>query len=202
MAKVSNVSFLGPILEKTAFEMMLEKKPLPKRVLYGGIMRLDSVFLSIDEKKGAEFKFGDVAAAQKKTEVKMSSSDLFGDFKFIPPFRERGLRGASAPRMDQGERARDFAIEGALSEREVVIRPPSPPLVPKRIEAGQDSYTVGLKISVSSAGKVEDVVLSASSGYPDIDLAAINYIKGFYFSPVKGKDTLTWGKMSLNLKSS
>lgn len=185
-SKLSNVSFLGPILEKTAFEMMLEKRPASKRTLYSESMPLNNIFLSPEEKTLlGELKVGDFFLIEKKDEVKVSANDLFGDFKVTPPLYT----------YDE-----DFFIEDSLANREILFKPEMP-LVARRIESRQESFIVELKFKVSSNGRVEEAVLLASSGYPDVDLAAINYIKAFQFSPLNKEDGPVWDKVKLNLKS-
>ena len=201
--KISNISFLGPILEKTAFEMMLEKKIQFKRTSYKDIMNLNNVFLSRNERMPDSPKFDNSFLETKEEKVKVSANDLFGDFKVIPPFLQNGL-AAVQERVPQAlsisPYGGDFLLEGPLSKREILFKP-EVPVIAKRIEVGQESFAVELKFKASASGKIEEVALLASSGYPDVDMAAINYIKGFQFSPVSSPEKYEWNKVKLNLKS-
>lgn len=200
--KISNVSFLGPILEKTAFELMLEKKAQFKQTSYRDIMNLNNVFLSHNEGALDKMKLDNSFLKTEGDEANVSANDLFGNFKVVPPFFQASLAGQETPPQQppiyaHGE---DLVIEGPLASTEILFKPEAP-VVTKRIEVGQESFAVELKFKSSSAGKVEEAVLSASSGYPDVDMAAINYIKGFQFSVPDAGDSRRWNKVKLNLKS-
>lgn len=200
IAKASSVSFLGPILEKTAFELMLERKIPTRRTSYREPMYFDGTFLTKDEKGIDKLKFDNYFLTGKREEIKPNAKDLFGDFKFTPSFSQGTLNKPSAkgPRLEGG--GDGLFIEGPLAKREILFKPELPVLA-KRIEPGQESFVVELKFKVSSKGSVDEVLLLASSGYPDVDMAAIGYIKGFQFSPLSRQDTPLWDKIRLTLKT-
>lgn len=204
MAKVSAISFLGPLLEKTAFELMLDRKAEPKKFLYGEPMRLGNTVLI----KGEEIlldkpQFEGDFLARKDEKAGVSAHDLFGTFKIMPPLWPSSIGGAQAKDVlkplsvvrDNGR----LTIEGPLADREILFEPEAPIIV-KRVESNQDSFIVELKCAVSPGGKVEEAGLLASSGYPDIDLAAINYLKGFQFSSTRETTKQMRGTVKLNLK--
>lgn len=207
MAKTSTVSFLGPLLEKTAFELMLEQKIPTRQVLFTQPMYPKTNLLSYNEKGLNGLKFDTVFSTPKTEDIEINTRELFGDFKFTPSFQQAGLDiGRERTKQDlftQREQE-NFFIEGPLANREILFKPELP-AIPKRVEEGQDSFVVELKFELLPDGRVGDVCLLASSGYPDIDLIAINYVTGFKFSPLDSgaglKEKSVRGKIRLNLKS-
>lgn len=196
MAKVSTVSFLGPLLEKTAFEIMVDKNRPSKQTAYKRSMYFENSFL--DHRGGnLSLKFKDVAAPQKEEAAKITGKEFLDSPKITPPFLIPNLT-QPAGRTGQG----DFFIEGPLSEREV-LSSPKLPVMSKRVEQGQRDFSVKLKVKVRPEGDVADASLLASSGYPDVDMAAINYMKGVRFSPMGSslKGSLMGGEVKLSLKS-
>ncbi|MDD5449200.1 MAG: energy transducer TonB [Candidatus Omnitrophica bacterium] len=205
MHRISNVSFLGPILEKTAFELMLEKKSrFEQDPSYRDIMNLSDVSLSGNEVGFDKLKFIEPSLKPATDNETMSANDLFGTFKITPPFIEAAKEPMEPGEAQEGavyKSEEDLAIEGPLAQSEILFKPDAPAIT-KRIEEGQESFTVELRFKASAAGNVEEAVLLVSSGYADVDMAAINYIKGFKFSAPSSEDAnVGWNKVRLRLKS-
>jgi hypothetical protein len=203
MAKVSKVSFLGPILEKTAFDLMLNKKARPRRASYTESMRLDDAFLAHEEKGLDGLKFDNPFLQIVREDTSMSVGDLFGNFKVTPPFKQLILENrqekATQP-SSPGTRNENFVIEGPFASREILFKPDLP-IITKKFDVSEESFMVELKFEVAPGGKIKEVLLLASSGYPDVDLTAINYIKGFQFSSLSSTGESVWGKLRLWLKT-
>jgi len=208
MSTISNVSFLGPLLEKTAFELMLDKNSRPKQATYREPMFFNNAFLMHEESRIGKTKFDGFALKGQADSAGVSASDLFGGYKIIPAFSMKASTNeqkASPPpaRLAGGSAAKGdntFLIEGPLAQREIVLRPEAP-VAAKRVGVEQKNFFVELKVKVAGDGKVEQADLLASSGYPDIDLAAINYIKGFQFSAADINSQAVWDKVKLSIKS-
>lgn len=204
MSKTSTVSFLGPILEKTAFEMMLPKKSPSRHPLYRKHMHVDDSLLASTRTGVEKVRFESFFTQDKRKGLRVSAKDLFGQFKFIPPFRRTGVdvqqRGT---RTRQDAWQKDIFIEGPLADQEILFKPELPAIA-QQLDRGQDSFSVELRFKVIPDGTVDDVSLLASSGYPDIDLVAISYIKGFRFSPLasgRKPKRPVWSNVKLNLEA-
>ncbi len=201
MSTISNVSFLGPLLEKTAFELMLDKNSRPKQATYQEPMFSNNAFLMHEEGRIGKTKFNGFALKGQADPAEVSANDLFGGYKIIPAFSMKistNEQKASPPSTAKGDDT--FSIEGPLAQRDIVLKPEAP-VAAKRVGVEQKNFFVELKIKVAGDGKVEQADLLASSGYPDIDLAAINYIKGFRFSSGDINGQAVWDKIKMSIKS-
>lgn len=201
MSTISNVSFLGPLLEKTAFELMLDKNVQPKQVSYQEPMFINNAFLTHEDDRIGRARFNDFSLKTRTDQAEVSANDLFGGYKIMPtfsmkaPMPERKAASVAAASTDEA-----FQIEGLLARREIILKPEAP-VAAKRVGAEQKNFFVELKVKVTGDGKVEQADLLASSGYPDIDLAAINYVKGFQFSTIEAGGGTVWDKVKLSIKS-
>ncbi len=187
--RVYTVSFLGPILEKTAFEIMIDKNMDSEHEASGRPMYFSH----------SSPRFTDPLIAGGKRDVIQigSGGAALESFKISPPFQHTDVQIKQAQ-----QNQKDFLIEGPLARREILFKPQAP-VVPERLGLRQESFIVEVKIEVPAAGNVDKTTLLASSGYPDIDLAAIKYVKGLKFSP-RGPEAPSapeGGKIKINLKS-
>lgn len=201
MSTISNVSFLGPLLEKTAFELMLDKNSQPKQATYQEPMFFNNAFLMHEEGRPGKTKFNGFSLKGQADPAEVSANDLFGGYKIIPEFSTKAsINEQKAPPPPAAKRDDAFLIEGPLARREIILMPEAP-VAAKRVGVEQKNFFVELKVKVAGDGKVERADLLASSGYPDIDLAAINYIKGFQFSAADINGQAVWDKVKLSIKS-
>ena len=175
---LTSVSFLGPILEETALQIMLVNKPVAVTTDYQHALKYTH---SISEKRGSPFGgYAEDAAAGKESaraEDKISSALArpFQSAKKAPA----AIRRARRPRPPVKASG---SISGALAEREVIYKPGKPKL-PSWIDASA-SYMLELELSVSTQGEVNEVVPVVSSGNPEVDLLGIRYIKAWKFVPL------------------
>lgn len=201
MSTISNVSFLGPLLEKTAFELMLDKNSRPRGTSYQEPMISNNAFLTHEDSGLVKLKFSGFSLKAQKDEAEISAHDLFGDFKVTPDI---SMKGAGLERKSDVSPApadnQAFLIEGPLSRREIAFKPEMP-VVQRRVGVEQKNFIVELKIKAAGSGQVEEAALLVSSGYPDVDLAAINYIKGVKFSEADTDGGPVWDKVKLNIRA-
>jgi TonB family protein len=198
LAKTSAVSFLGPLLEKSAFEIMVEQQPQSRRTSFAQPFYSDGAAAIGLKREGAGLRFDKVFGLAPKAR-EPQTTELFGNSKIVPIFKQAQQTREDAAPAD----SKDFYIKGPLEGREIIFRP-AYPTVPRRVEGQmQDVFGVELKFTVAPDGAVTDASLLASSGYPDIDLAAINYVKAFKFLPQgqTGAGEGQTGAIRLNLKS-
>ncbi|MFH1848273.1 MAG: energy transducer TonB [Candidatus Omnitrophota bacterium] len=196
IAKTSTISFLGPLFEKTAFELMLDDANPIFRADYP---RLPVASGALKMTHGSSSMAGPLSVYTprlKERGFKQKIRDMLGGFKLVPEYVPK-----SVGREDRAEGDRPFRIEGSASGREILFVPDAPD-VNKRTDQAIRIFSVELKFSVDPSGKVESAEPIASSGYPDVDLAAIRYLKGFQFAPSEPKeDGAISGRIKLNLKS-
>jgi TonB family protein len=206
IAKPSTVSFLGPILEKTAFEIMLGQKSGRNE---DGRKAVGDVNKALFDDSGAELskldrvRFGAGSAGSDKEALKVNNKELFGDFKFAPQFRS-GISGAELKKeklafLTSGE---GISIEGPLASQEISLKPEMP-VIARRIDQDEELFTIRLKIKISKNGEVDNIALLASSGDPAVDLAVMNYVEKFRFAPLSqtAKTAADWGIMKIKVKS-
>ncbi|MCX5715797.1 MAG: hypothetical protein NTV07_02840 [Candidatus Omnitrophica bacterium] len=199
-ARTYTVSFLGPILEKTAFDMMLHKGlPAKDSALYGQPLHFDegktaSAAADLLVKKAEPFAFGDGGVSGAGNISMLEESKVFPAFQHT----EDIIAEEEKPSPD------NFKIEGPAAKREMLFAPKAP-VVSRRIDQQQESFMVKLKMKIATSGSVKEAGLLVSSGYPDIDLAAINYCKKFQFAAVNAAAgtgaEAEWNTVSVRLKS-
>lgn len=204
LARTSTVSFLGPILGKTAFEMMVDQQPRLKGTSFTQPFYSNSGVIAPAAGAADRLRFDKVFGPVKKAGG-AGTKELFGNSKIVPSFKQV----ESAPAVENKAMLQDnsgLSIKGPLAGREIIFRP-APPALQRRVEAAdQDSFGIELRLTVLPDGAVSEASLLASSGYPDIDLEAINYVKTFKFLPVTpgeagSKSAAQTGTLRLDLKS-
>jgi len=192
--RVYTVSFLGPILEKTAFELMFDEKArsenaqLRQPLDLGGGGGSAAVYAGGE---GVAVRFESLFPKSSPQPSDAGAYELSDDFKFLPP------AGAFGHAIQEARGSGDIR-----EDREVVFKPVLP-TVPRRTDLNRETFAVGLKFKVLPSGAVDDVMLVASSGYPDIDIAAIDYVKGTRYAPLDSgvEQQPMWYTRKVNLKS-
>ena len=189
----SGISFLGPILDKTAFDMIMEDRPDFIDTTY----RLPSLFL--DSLMLLELPSGDeefdrgIISVPNKEKAYVSLRDLMGEVKKTPTYLREPF--SSVPR-----KMTPSGLEGPVSARAVLFKPELPKL-PQMFDVRDRQFSIKLKFYVLPDGKVESAEPVLSSGYPDIDLQGIRYIKNWQFEPKAGSAEREWGIVHLKLET-
>lgn len=168
----TQVDFLGPILGKTAFDIMLERSD-PYNFSYQNKDIPDPrMFLEINNEKQDISGLGSVKAYEKYFESVFNSS-LLAD-KAIPDiFLKRNF-------LEQDEQYYGKRI----SERKVIYKPDLPS-VDKGVYGTNNSFIIKIKLMVSAAGNVKIAEPVNTSGFPEIDMMAIKYSRGWMFEPAR-----------------
>ncbi|MBL7156926.1 MAG: energy transducer TonB [Candidatus Omnitrophica bacterium] len=186
---------MGPILEKTAFDLMVEgAKPQAETLYARSTLFIDNIYL---KPKGPERKvlkeFVGDAVLDRFVFV---LSDYVKNKKEIPLYAEEDMRIADF-RTGGGISP---AIEGPASEREIIFSPEEL-TVPRGLYDDTEGYVVKLKFFLSNNGIVREIEPVASSGYPEIDLRAIEFLKKWRFSPLSmvEKDKSIWGIVTIKV---
>lgn len=190
------VDFLGPILEKTAFDLMVEGvKPQTETLYARSTLFADGACLKPRGPRRKVLRMLIPGAINKKTPL--SVRDYLEEAKEIPGYFTEDIKAAY---VKSRSRAWAFLIEGPAAEREIIFKP-KPLTVPHGLYGDRDEYIIRLKFFVSDNGLVYEVEPVISSGYPEVDLRAIRYLKGWRFSPLypTGENGTAWGIVTVRV---
>lgn len=192
--ELASVSFLGPILEKTALDIMMANKPVAVVTNYESDLKGGRQIRGV---KGERLEPADIVKndINKRTEDKMNRAFglPFREVKDIPNIT-KNLKKAP---VTQGA-VRDNDISGPIADRDVFYKPPKPPL-PEWIN-GSMPFNLELKFFVTAQGDVKEVIPVVSSGNAEIDLLGIRYLKGWKFTPAAlGANEEEWGRIKIVL---
>ena len=178
------VDFLGPILEKTAFEIMAEEVKVQAETLYSSsaCFFLDRVYLKAQGPKRKILK--EFIPDGVFNRFGFSAQDHIGDAKETPMYfaEDRRMVVPPAGSTGRGEMATPTLIEGPARRREIIFKP-RVPVVPRGRYGNAEGYSVKLKFCLLPNGVVRYAEPVTSSGYPRIDLEAVKFLKGWRFSP-------------------
>jgi len=190
------IGFLGPILEKTAFDLMAEEVTPHSEIGYArSTLFLDKVCLKPrgpGRKVLKEFTPG--AAIE---ELNFSLRDYVKDTKEIPRYMVGYMKSTHPDLQETSFRP---SMEGPAAKIEIIFRPEFL-TVPRGIYGDPEEYAVKLKFLVSTSGLVYDVEPVISSGYPEIDMQATKFLKKWRFLPQGpgGAIRPTWGAVAVKV---
>jgi TonB family protein len=194
--ELTSVSFLGPILEKTALEIILVNKPVAVTTSYQRGLKYRHSF----DKEAKIYLRGEVRdgakehiSAHSENKIDKLLGMAFSEDKEIPNIT--GERSPQHVRMkSSGE------IIGPIAEREVIYKPRKPQL-PSWVTSSVP-FTLELEFLVSAQGEVKKVVPVVSSGDPEVDLLGVRYLKSWKFVPLaQGFDGEQSGRIKLTFKT-
>lgn len=190
------VNFLGPILEKTAFDLMAGGARRPAEISYRYSPLVVDRF-SLDVRGPQKVLVDKTFPVFIEERFYFSLKGYFAETKTVP----KDFFGEETAGYVKPEKA-DFAfIEGPAASRKILHRP-SPPKLSRDVYRGAGDFTVKLKFYLSGEGMVERAEPVVSSGYPEADLACIRYLKSWQFAPVSmmKADKMQTGEVSITLK--
>jgi hypothetical protein len=167
----TRVDFLGPILEKTAFDIMLESaNPVVKTSYSWGPIPFKSIYLK------ASFP-GKITVAHgfpQHLEKSMDSTilDALTGYKAVPDFyldlKEESLK--------QGD---------LRTGKRKIIYAPEPPFFVKGLYGDDETILVKVRALVSPEGNVKKTEPVTTTGYPQLDILAIKFVRSWIFEPKK-----------------
>ena len=184
------VGFLGPILEKTAFDLMVEEVTPQAETLYSrSTLFMDKVYLK---------PLGPRRRVLRKSVFSLRA--YAKDTKEIPRYIDEAIRATYTSTKSGSGRA-PASLEGPAREREIVFKPKRLTVL-RGLYDDCPEYRVRLKFFVSSDGIVYNPKLLVSSGYPEVDLVAIRFLKRWRFSPlsfVEKDKSPPWGILAVKV---
>lgn len=172
------VDFLGPILEKTAFDLMVDQAIPKSETLYSSSVLLsESTYL---KPRGPRRRIPEVPRPVVMSKRFGFIRDHGRDKKEIPRYIAENIKNfVSKPDKEQLL----LAVAGPARKREIIFKPKAL-AIPRGLYGDQEDYRLELKFFVASNGIVYDATPAVSSGYPEIDLEAIRFLKRWRFSPL------------------
>ena len=169
----TRVEFLGPILGKTAFDLVHETTGSPHRFAYSEIpgtsfreetdLRLEKKFFSLTEEKNLP-----EPDLKKTTRPFLRASKLLPQFMLDTP----GLGAAMST-----DRSTVFKEK---SDRIVLYRP-EPPTVYKNMYGDNRIYALKVNALISREGRIRLMEPITTTGYPEVDVMGLKYLKGWLF---------------------
>ncbi|MEA3329021.1 MAG: hypothetical protein U9Q08_04810 [Candidatus Omnitrophota bacterium] len=190
LKKYPAISFLGPILEETAFRRGLkiglpEAVKVPLRKLFSDKLNLRS-----------QFSNDQIRARGKKRIVTRQQAGSPDKHVLVESFDNLRQDSQNAP--DYLPRVR---LQGPVENRAVLYNPPLPSLPDWASQEGL-RFDLKIKFWVSSQGVVKHAKPEISCGYPELDLLGIRYISKWRFG-VLGSDFQQagqWGIAKISLE--
>ena len=151
------VDFLGPILGKTAFDLMVEEATPQAETLYAkSTLFMDRVYLKPE-------------GPRRKVLKEFKPRGFLNRFAFLKNFmknkKETPLHVAEGMRPSYekaGKKELPLTLEGPAGEREIIFKP-EPPRVPRGLYGDAREYRVRLKFFVSADGITYDLKPGRSS---------------------------------------
>ncbi len=185
------ITFLGPILEETAFRRGLAKA--------SEFIEIPARKSLISDEPTLEIKLPEYRISREKDKYRLGRKELTRSqepyllVKEVPRPIPSELKANSIPIP--------FKIEGPVRDR-VVANRPSLPALPEWAKARTLKFAMKLKFWVSPEGIVGEVEPQVSSGYPEIDLLGMRYMYKWRFQPLPSTvdQARQWGVISLKLK--
>lgn len=175
---LSSVSFLGPILEETALQIMLVNKPVAVTTRYQHSLKYTHRIVEKedtplrDESRDYAKRY---VSANAEESIGSSLGVSFRKMKEVPNIVKGMSKDATHPQSPS-------ALSGDIVEREIIYKPKKPKL-PSWITA-KVPFVVELDFCVSSQGEVKEIVPAVSSGNPEVDLLGIRYLNSWKFAPL------------------
>ena len=127
----------------------------------------------------------------------------------LEPVRQRSSDEKAAPTPEQSNNPNNRTIEQFLQapQQARIDAPPRPkrsirPVYPKGARQRGEQGEVTLEIRVNAEGSVDEVKVVASSGFPELDAAALKAAKAAKFTPARsGRDAVaSTARLKLNFK--
>lgn len=170
----TRVDFLGSILKKTAFDMMIEEATPGMSAVYG----YDAFFSTHDRYLDVVMPKLASGLPEFPVYAENSMEDLVSGFltgdKAVPDFT-RGSEG-----FGSGLYGFEQDVPGSITARKVIYRPEVPHLM-SGLYDGKISFRVKMRVLVGPDGNVRMVESYTTTGYPRVDIMASEYVKGWIF---------------------
>ncbi len=192
--ELTSISFLGPILEKTALDIMMANRPVAVRTNYegGAAIRPEIRTERNDTLLTRERMKQDIAKRSEKNMGK-AVGVYFQETKEVPALARSLNRPKRPAAIKEGE------ISWPAASREVFYKPDKPN-VPESVSSNMP-FNMEFNFLVSAQGDVKEVVPVISSGNAEVDLLGIRYLKSWKFGSLRSEAVQKeeWGRAKIVL---
>ena len=175
----TRVDFLGSILDKTMFDIMMEDAGAPGPGVYGenGIGR-ENEYLEVSAKR-REPVYADISAEMERG-IESRIIEVFRGTKLVPDVTLEFEPGGFSSTGWMSE------LEEPAGRRKVAYKPDAPVIMPG-LFGYSDEFVVRVRALVSPQGTVLKAEPVTTSGYAEIDLTAVEYVRGWVFAPDRSR---------------
>jgi hypothetical protein len=171
----TRVDFLGPLLEKTAFDIMLESaNPIVRTSYSWGYMPFGSSSLKVSSPGRMTFK-PETFPASFESIMDNAVLDSLKDYKATPDFFLKTRKDLLRQK------------KWMPSKRNIMYRPEAP-FFEKDLYGGKEAVNASVRALVSPDGKVKSIEPVTTTGYPQLDILAAKYVKSWIFEPRIGSE--------------
>lgn len=170
----TSVSFLGPILKKTAFDIMIESVDPLMSTMY----RYSSL--------GLEEGYLEVVAPKRETKYQDLSKGAELDMDLLPRDFLMGKKRVPELGLESNLDSSLFDSWGSISEnaaevgRKVIYKPVAPTIIPG-LYGGKETFRIKVKVIIDTDGKVKKAEPLTTTGFPRIDITAAKYARSWIF---------------------
>jgi TonB family protein len=166
---------LGPVLDDSIFRTLVQDKPQLSQTFY----RRLSDFAELPEppiRTAGRHETGEVISVPEGGRFLTAARVLLGGDKAAP---EHDFFS----KINLGYREENPAVEGEVSARQLLSRPPLFEF-PAYLDAAHKNSTAEVSFAVEPSGNVHDVEIMVSSGNLELDSLWMRYVRGWQFAPV------------------
>jgi hypothetical protein len=173
----TRVDFLGPILKKTAFDIMLEN------ISPAAITTYRYMFLS---PRSGDLK---IAIPKRKSTIQE-----------FPEYLENSMDALVMDFLESSKSVPDFGLDLGMNnfmlgkwgnedvkgtnERNVIYRPEAPSIM-RALYGDEDTFKIRVKVLIGRDGNIKKVEPLTTTGYPRLDITASKFVRGWIFEPSK-----------------
>ncbi|NQT32394.1 MAG: energy transducer TonB [Candidatus Omnitrophica bacterium] len=188
----TRVDFLGPILKKTAFDIMLENVNPVVKTTYRHMMASPGsgqLEIAVPKQETVIREFPEYLENNMDALI----SDFLKGTKTVPEFYA-GFETDELLMNNWAPLARDKE-----NERKVIYKP-GQPFIMRGFYGDRESFRVKMKVLINSDGNVKAVEMLVTTGYPNLDITASKHVKGWIFEPSESRDP-EWRKVDVILNT-
>ena len=168
----TQVSFLGPLLRQTAFDIMAATAVPMMETNYGGAMPFTSAsYLKVAAPERQEVAVEEVPRFYSNKAAEPYVQDFLSDPKTTPDFLP-GTDGFSSLAGAKGEKIR----------RHVVYKPEEP-VLPAGVYGQNKTFRVKVKALITNEGRISRSEPMIVSEHPELGMTAAKYVSSWLFEP-------------------
>jgi len=187
-SQFSKVTFLGPVMEETMLEILIDNNAKYVKTFYvtEPAMQEAQVILPVPPER---------LEPNREGIFSISNKDMFSLKQYIYNYKLYPTDIFRSTISSDTEDKNFYLIDGFK-----VIHKPALPSVPALLDTEQKKFSVKLEFFISKEGTAFSINPKTSSGYPQIDMLAIQYIEKIKFLPGEYDTSKTYG-MTVNLET-